>query len=84
MKDYIADPINNPPPNLKIESIKDYKEVAESLQKLVAGAQGKHQKTSAMFDAIGNTKTRHKEIKDKKGPSRELDAAALISAEIVE
>ena len=82
--DYIADPVNNPTPSMRIESIKDYKEVTESLQKLVAGAQGQKGKSSAMFDAISNTKERHREIKESNSSIKELDAAALISAEIIE
>jgi hypothetical protein len=38
MTKYIRDPANNPKPSLRITSIKDYKEVCESLQKIVVGA----------------------------------------------
>lgn len=38
MSAYIKDPRNNPKPNLRITSIKDYKEVCESLQKIVGAA----------------------------------------------
>lgn len=37
MKMYIADPKNNPMPDMRIETIKEYKEVSESLMKLVQG-----------------------------------------------
>jgi hypothetical protein len=37
MRNYILDPINNPMPKMAIESIKEYKDVADTLGKLVAG-----------------------------------------------
>jgi hypothetical protein len=38
MLKYIQDPINNPKPSLRVSSIKEYKDVVETLQKIVAGA----------------------------------------------
>jgi hypothetical protein len=53
MKKYIMDPVNNPKPDLRIETIKEYKEVAETLYKLVAGSTpGSQSKTSPMFNAL--------------------------------
>lgn len=52
MKKYAADPENNPKPDLSIESIKEYKEVVDTLQKLVAGATSQNKKASAMFDTL--------------------------------
>lgn len=37
MNKYVQDPVSNPKPELRIESIKEYKEVAETLYKIVAG-----------------------------------------------
>jgi hypothetical protein len=53
MRDYILDP-NAPKPSLRITSIKDYKEITETLSKLVQGATPsmKDNKASAMFDAL--------------------------------
>jgi hypothetical protein len=53
MRKYIIDP-NNPKPNLRIKSIKDYKEVAEVLGKIVQGATpgAKSNSISPMFDAL--------------------------------
>lgn len=80
MKKYIADPDNVEAPSLKIETIKDYKEVAETLQKLVAGAQGTNKKSSPMFD------TMKRPIKDPDpapvAPAQ--DAASLIAGEIID
>ena len=55
MTRYIQDPVNNPKPDLRIETIKDYKEVVESLYKIVAGATAggtKEKPRSPMFDAL--------------------------------
>ena len=52
---YCQDPINNPKPSLRITNIKEYKDVAETLYKIVAGAtpSGKAgDKRSPMFDAL--------------------------------
>jgi hypothetical protein len=38
MQKYAMDPINNPKPQMRIETIKEYKDVAETLYKIVAGA----------------------------------------------
>ena len=52
MRDYILDPANNPKPSLRIGSIKEYKDIMEALQKLVAGAAGSNSKSSPMFDTL--------------------------------
>lgn len=55
MLKYIQDPINNPKPDMRIESIKEYKEVTETLYKLVSGATGggsDKKGQSPMFDAL--------------------------------
>lgn len=55
MRSYMLDPKNNPKPSLRISSLKDYKEVADSLQKVVAGATGSshpNKKNSPMFEAL--------------------------------
>lgn len=55
MHKYAMDPTNNPKPDLRVTSIKEYKEVAETLYKIVAGATpGSNNKTSPMFDALSN------------------------------
>jgi hypothetical protein len=53
MMDYCRDPVNNPKPALRIESIKEYKEVSENLYKIVAGATSNKPGTqSPMFGAL--------------------------------
>lgn len=80
MQEYILDPKNTNKPVLRIESIKEYKEIVETLQKLVAGAQGKPGKSSAMFEALegGSKKTGGE-------PQPQLESASvhdLIDAEL--
>jgi hypothetical protein len=56
MQKYIMDPINNPKPDMRPTTIKEYKDVAETLYKIVAGATGggvgKDKQKSPMFDAL--------------------------------
>lgn len=53
MRKYVLDPDNNPVPAIRVQNIKEYKEVVETLHKLVAGATGaKNAKSSAMFNAL--------------------------------
>ena len=53
MRKYILDPENNVPPTMTIKNIKEYKEVSETLYKIVQGATpGSKGKVSPMFDAL--------------------------------
>lgn len=56
MVKYVQDPINNPKPAMRVNTIKEYKDVAETLYKIVAGATGggvgKDKQKSPMFDAL--------------------------------
>jgi len=57
MVKYIQDPINNPKPEMRINSIKEYKDVSETLYKIVAGAvtpSTKSKEKSPMFEALTN------------------------------
>jgi hypothetical protein len=51
---YCQDPLNNPKPEMRVTNIKEYKDVAETLYKIVAGATPgtKSKDKSAMFDAL--------------------------------
>lgn len=50
MRKYILDPANNPPPNLRIRQLKEYKETVETLQKLMTGVPGA--KASSLLEAL--------------------------------
>lgn len=67
MVKYIQDPINNPKPAMRVTNIKEYKDVAETLYKIVAGATqggtGKAKDKSPMFDAL-NAAPRVQEVED--------------------
>ena len=53
---YVQDPLNNPKPAMRVTNIKEYKDVAETLYKIVAGSTGggvgKDKQKSPMFDAL--------------------------------
>jgi hypothetical protein len=72
---YILDPINNPKPDLRVMNIKEYKDVAETLYKIVAGSTpGSNNKASPMFDALTAPKKEALPAKDA-----EPDPASMIS-----
>ena len=83
MKKYVIDPENNAAPDIRVQNIKEYKEVVETLHKLVAGATGaqKNSKSSAMFDSL-EPKTANSAAKAE--DDGVLDAADFIAAEITE
>src|ERR1035437_9537565 len=78
MVKYCQDPINNPKPSMRVTNIKEYKDVAETLSKIVSGATpGAKNNKSPMFEAL--TPPTHKREEEK---LVELDAAILL-AEVV-
>ena len=80
MRKYILDPENNPKPSIRVESIKEYKDVVDTLGKLVQGAAGdKKTKSSAMFETL-NPKS--KAIDAKKLDDDDDDIASIIAGEI--
>ena len=84
MKKYIADPENTEAPSLKIESIKDYKEVADTLQKLVAGAQGRNQKASPMFETMNRPLKNPAEKEKVQVQIEDVSAASILASEVVD
>lgn len=68
MMKYCQDPINNPKPSMRVTNIKEYKDVAETLYKIVAGAtpsgSGKDKK-SPMFDALTPVQAKKLEQEDE-------------------
>lgn len=72
---YCQDPITNPKPSMRVTNIKEYKDVAETLYKIVAGAtpSGKDKKASPMFDAL--TPTQPKKVEEE--PAEDTPAALL-------
>jgi hypothetical protein len=80
MRRFIADPINNPLPGLKIESIKEYKEVVETLYKIIAGSTpGSKSQTSPLYNALAPSNRKLESDKPK-----EITAANLIDAQVTE
>jgi uncharacterized protein with HEPN domain len=76
MMKYCQDPINNPKPDMRVTNIKEYKDVAETLYKIVSGAtpgSGKNKERSPMFEAL-TPPTPKKEVE-----VQEDDASTLLS-----
>ena len=78
MRKYIMDPANNPKPDIRVETIKEYKEVAETLHKLVAGVGGS-KKPSPMMDSLNST-PKKAEIEEEE----QSDPAKLIAAQVID
>lgn len=78
MVKYNQDPLTNPKPELRIGNIKEYKEVVETLYKIVAGATPsgtKEKPKSPMFDALTPVPQRA-QLK----PAEESDDISIIDA----
>jgi len=83
MRKFILDPGNNPKPQIRVQNIKEYKDVVETLSKLVSGATGnKSAKSSAMFDTL-NPRTSAKSLPAGKAEDED-DIATIIAGEIEE
>lgn len=80
MRDYILDQ-NSPKPSLRITSIKDYKEITETLAKIVQGAtpNAKDNKMSPMFDALAPQVEKKAQISTPK--EEEIDLDSLLKEE---
>lgn len=61
MVKYCQDPINNPKPSMHITSIKEYKDVVETLSKLVASTTGPSDKTSKNTSPLVTALSAHAE-----------------------
>lgn len=70
---YAMDPLNNPKPAMRITNIKEYKDVSETLYKLVAGAtQTKQGQQSPMFSALTNNPLKKEIETPQKDEDKEL------------
>lgn len=69
MMRYVQDPLNNPKPSMRVQTIKEYKDVAETLYKIVAGATGggtgKGKDKSPMFEALSPGRTAEVEVEEE-------------------
>ncbi len=79
MRKYMLDPANNPPPPMRVKSIKEYKDVVDTLQKLMAGTTP-GAKTPSVLDTLEVPERERPLLKQKK--IKEVSAAEIISAEL--
>lgn len=79
MAKYVRDPTNNPKPALRITSIKDYKDITETLQKLVTGATGGGDKKQAspMIAALSS----HNDRRALPAPKEEVAEVTIMDIE---
>lgn len=82
MRNYILDPANNPAPSLRIRSIKDYKEVTDTLAKIIQGATptAKDNKHSPVFDVLAPTGNNPEQEKKKQNEEEDLDLDRILAA----
>jgi hypothetical protein len=83
MNKYVRDPLNNPKPGLRIESIKEYKEVAETLYKIVAGATTapSSKNSSPMFEALSPPKPQNDKIEHNEDDDDDFSIMDAVSDE---
>lgn len=82
MRQYVLDPENNAPPDLRVKSIKEYKDVVETLNKMISGSTT-GSKTSSILDALSeDIENKNKPIENKKRQAKQLTAAQIIDAEL--
>jgi hypothetical protein len=83
MRRYIQDPENNPKPAMRIQSIKEYKDILETLQKLVDGATNPNKQTkSNMFGTLEAPVQLSKKTEQNK--TNQQEDPAILLAEAVE
>ena len=77
MAKYVRDPINNPKPSLRITSIKDYKDITETLLKIVTGAttSGTNGKSSPMISAL----TSHEDRKQLPASKENVEEVTILN-----
>ncbi len=84
MRKYIMDPVKNPLPAIRVQNIKEYKDVADALSKLVAGASsspGAKKSGNPMMEALtAPPGSRPKEEKLEEPD----DPATLIAAQVID
>lgn len=80
MLKYCQDPITNPKPAMRVTNIKEYKDVAETLFKIVSGAtpSGKDKGKSPMFDALTPQQPKKELEEPKEATATELMAQVVI------
>ena len=86
MRDFVVDPETAPKPSMRIKTIKEYKEVTDTLAKIVQGAtpNARDNKHSPMFDALApqQPKLEQKKEESKKEEDEDVvDIDALLAEE---
>jgi hypothetical protein len=82
MAKYIKDPVHTPKPSLRITSIKDYKDITDTLLKIVTGAtsggsDNKGGKSSPMIAALSS----HNDRRALPAPKNEVEEVTILNIE---
>lgn len=80
MQNYIRDPENNPKPALRVKSLKEYKEILDSLQKLVTSGTNK----PSLMDSVPNSEPTGMIQASPTTPPDEGDEVAALMAEVMD
>jgi len=81
MRRYMFDPENHPKPDMRAKSIKEYREVVETLQKIMSGTTP-GSKTPSILDTLSETRRTTESLESNK--IKELGAAEIIQAELID
>jgi len=83
MRSYTLDPTSEPTPSLRIKSIKDYKEVTETLAKIVQGAtpNARNNNVSPMFDALSPSVPAKPEVEKSEEDDGIIDLDEILDQE---
>lgn len=86
MHQYIKDPDNHPKPDLRIETLKEYKDMLDSLQRLMAGANStaKNNAAASLFDAVDRRLEAATGIKNSNKNASDEDDVQALMAELVD
>jgi len=86
MKKYLEDPTGTPPPAMRIKSMKEYKEVSETLQKVIATAfpntADKGGKQDSLFNKIGQPIDEREEDGSVKKKRKIITPAMIINQQL--
>lgn len=82
MQKYVRDPENEPKPDLRIQSLKEYKEILDSLQKMVTGSGGNK---NSLLDKLSNTNAENTmQITSCNKKDDDDEDAAILMAEVLD
>lgn len=83
MRQYMLDPANNPPPDMRVKSIKEYHDIVITLQKIMSGSTP-GSKTPSILDTLSDSQHATQQVAAPKTRVKEISAADAIEAELLQ